>query len=492
MEPPPKRLKAAPFPAPLEAGATPAVGVDLVGYVDGPNTGIHDPLWARAVAFRGGGQECAVIITLDLLGIELELSREIRSVAAAKLDGQVAPENVLVQCTHNHSGPSLLRFYGEPPADSDVGRDTHHVHVDPAYERAAVAAAVAVAVEAYRALRPATLRAGATTVQGVAANRRAVLDDGSVMHFSGLYSNTAGRWRGRAPPPRRTVAEAGAFDPELVALCAADASTGEAIAVLSNYACHPWIYDGTRVSSEIPGATVDWIEAQLQPDSPGVVALYCPGAGSDITCVQHQAPAPLGRVKSPDNAEEKRAWDAASTAEREAWFGAERLRFGELLGSATLRALEADATGSSVGGEVAAGVRPVTLPCYPRPRESASPGLRDMYDDQVLANGGKVSSNRLAPAEHRLETEVHVIELGDVCIVGLPSEVYVDYGIEIKRRSRHKHTLVLSYVADYFGDIVTHEAVAERCCPELDWTKIHPDARRVFMEALERELEPVA
>ena len=59
MEPPPKRLKEARFPATLEAGAakadiTPAVGVDLVGYVDGPNTGIHDPGPAPWPSVAGG------------------------------------------------------------------------------------------------------------------------------------------------------------------------------------------------------------------------------------------------------------------------------------------------------------------------------------------------------------------------------------------------------------------------------------------------------
>jgi hypothetical protein len=69
--------------------------------------------------------------------------------------------------------------------------------------------------------------------------------------------------------------------------------------------------------------------------------------------------------------------------------------------------------------------------------------------------------------------------------VGLPSEIYVEYGLEIKSRSRYENTFVLSYCNDYFADIITHEAVEERCCPELQWTKVHPDVRELIMRCLE-------
>ena len=51
----PKKQKPGPM---LEAGAaqieiTPAIGVDLTGMDDGPSTGFNDPLWVKALVFRG-------------------------------------------------------------------------------------------------------------------------------------------------------------------------------------------------------------------------------------------------------------------------------------------------------------------------------------------------------------------------------------------------------------------------------------------------------
>ena len=71
----PKKQKLGPS---LEAGAaqidiTPLVGVDLTGMDDGPSTGTNDPLWAKALVFRGSGGRVVVIVTLDLLGIELQV-----------------------------------------------------------------------------------------------------------------------------------------------------------------------------------------------------------------------------------------------------------------------------------------------------------------------------------------------------------------------------------------------------------------------------------
>ena len=42
----------------------------------------------------------------------------------------------------------------------------------------------------------------------------------------------------------------------------------------------------------------------------------------------------------------------------------------------------------------------------------------------------------LPPTDLTLDTEVQVLKIGDIVLVGLPSEVYVEYGLEIKRRSR--------------------------------------------------------
>ena len=100
--------------------------------------------------------------------------------------------------------------------------------------------------------------------------------------------------------------------------------------------------------------------------------------------------------------------------------------------------------------------------------------------DQVLAQYG-----RLPPPETSIQTEVQVLQVGEIVLVGLPTEVYVEYGLEIKRRSRYPQTMVLSYCNDYFADLITHQAVAEGSCPELEWTRVHPDVQQRIMDCLQ-------
>lgn len=425
----------------FEAGAakldiTPPVGIELAGYtprVENTNqsTGINDPLWVRALALRSQGR-CVLIIVLDLLGIELPTTHRVRSLTSERLP--IAPDSILICCTHNHSGPSILEQYEKG------------VRVDPIWKEATIGAAVGVAVSAVENLKPAKICAGKREVCGVGANRKAWLDDGSIFHFSGLH--------GRKPPEARTVVKKGVIDPELSVLCVKD-KTDRVIAVLTNYACHPWLYNGNRISSEVSGRCVEWIEEQLRPEHPDVVALFIPGTGSNIVTVQNQTPMP------------------EDSREKEDWFTAERMRMGGILGRAALQVVQ-EMTEFATAGSVTSEVYGIAAPVY------------DKKLSVVLAKNGT-----LPPTDLTMDTEVQVVKIGDIVLVGLPSEVYVEYGLDIKKQSRYRDTLVISYCNDYFADIITHEAVQEGCCPELEWTHVHPGVQDLIMETLEhRVLNP--
>jgi len=418
----------------LQAGAarrdiTPSVGIELAGYTPrvrrtNRSQGIHDSLWARVLALESC-RSTALLITLDLLGIERATTHQLRSEICRQLPLQ--PHAIAICCTHNHSGPSLL-------CDHET-----HVEVDEGWVREAKTDIVDAAVEAFEGLRPAWVGFGRTAVQGVGANRRAVLDGGSLFHFSGLH--------GREPPPGRTVVQESIVDPELAVLAVKD-ENGRLVALLTNYACHAWIYNGDRISSELPGACVEWLEEHLVSENPDLVALFAPGTGSNITTVQHQ-------VSIPEEIEAK-----------ESWYAEERDRFGGILGRAAIRALQSIPTYTG-NATVSSQVRPVLAPVY------------DRVLGEILAEHGY-----LPPTDLIMETEIQVIQVGEITVIGLPSEVYVEYGLEIKERSIYNDIMVLSYCNDYFADLITRQAVEEAKCPELAWTKVHPDVRGRMMDEL--------
>jgi hypothetical protein len=69
--------------------------------------GVLDPLHARVLYLSDGTREVAVA-ALDLIGVGLGTTRRIR----AKVRG-LAPGNVHVCCTHTHSGPDTIGFWGK-------------------------------------------------------------------------------------------------------------------------------------------------------------------------------------------------------------------------------------------------------------------------------------------------------------------------------------------------------------------------------------------
>jgi hypothetical protein len=148
---------------------TPEVGerpVYLAGF--GQNrlaTGVHDELWARALALGDGRQKLA-IVSVDLVGVfhaDVQKARE-------RLQRAVPGAALIVTSTHNHEGPDTMGLWG--PSRFSTG-------VDRAYlERVRVAIAD-TAAQALSRLQPATLTLGKTRTPELIEDGRLprVIDD---------------------------------------------------------------------------------------------------------------------------------------------------------------------------------------------------------------------------------------------------------------------------------------------------------------------------
>jgi hypothetical protein len=148
---------------------------------------VHDDLWARALVLDDGQTRIAVV-ALDLVGLFNARVRQIRSRIAA-----VPPDNVLITCTHVHSGPDTMGLWGPNPFTTGV---------DPLYMARLEDRIVAAVEQASRNLRPVRLLAGKTQVpDGFVHNSREPLQDkqltalrfvepdgrtvGTVIHYGG-------------------------------------------------------------------------------------------------------------------------------------------------------------------------------------------------------------------------------------------------------------------------------------------------------------------
>lgn len=112
--------------------------------------GVHLPLKASALALEGDGGGQVVLVSLDLVGLLKVWIDRIRA-AVTELDGSA----VIVACTHTHSGPDTLGYWGPSIAGVFPRSDGKN----PNYMRWLVKRVSACVDQAVRAMRPATAKA---------------------------------------------------------------------------------------------------------------------------------------------------------------------------------------------------------------------------------------------------------------------------------------------------------------------------------------------
>jgi hypothetical protein len=148
---------------------TPEIGggpVYLAGFdSDRRATGVHDDLWARAVA-ASDGETRLVIVAVDLIGLfHADVER-----ARALLRERAGDVSLVVASTHDHEGPDTMGLWG--PSHFRSG-------VDPRYLDRVRHTIAAVGEEALGRLEPACLLLAKTETPGLIVDSRLpeVIDD---------------------------------------------------------------------------------------------------------------------------------------------------------------------------------------------------------------------------------------------------------------------------------------------------------------------------
>lgn len=165
-----QRLEAAPKPV-LRAGAaavkiTPSLTrpVFIAGYDSNRIAeSVHDDLWARVLVLDDGRTRFAVV-SCDLIGLFNSRVRKIRSAIKG-----VPAENVLITCTHVHSGPDTMGLWGKGPLSTGL---------DPLYMERLEDRIVTAVEAAVKDLQPVSLAAGKVRVpDGFVHNSREEIQD---------------------------------------------------------------------------------------------------------------------------------------------------------------------------------------------------------------------------------------------------------------------------------------------------------------------------
>jgi hypothetical protein len=380
---------------------TPELPIWLSGYAsrDKPAAKKNDDLWAKALVLEDAHGHRVAIVTMDLIGIDRELSQ----VVCKQLDQKYKlPRAAVALCSsHTHSGP-VIRGNLAPmfALDEDQTRRVRE------YKTKLAEQLVDTVGEAVAGLEPAKLEQ-VTGEADFAVNRRANVEKD-------------------VPKLREESKLKGPVDHELPILTVAG-EQDDLRAIVAGYACHATVLSDYFISADWPGAA----QTEIERRHPGVTALYFLGCGGD------QNPLPRRNLSFVKKYGEQFAdgVDTALTASPHAVaptlttaYKEIALPFGELPTRAELElAVEK--------GE--------------RPQAPWAKYLLGEWD-----RDGKLPKEYPYP--------IQVWQLGDdLTWVFLGGEVVVDYSLRLKAELGRGKTWVASYANDVMGYIPSRRVLGE-------------------------------
>lgn len=413
----------------LRAGAaageiSPALPAALFGYphVERIAVGVHDPLLA-SVLYLHDTAGAAVLIALDLLLLDLPTAMAIRRRVARRLS--IAESRVFLSCTHTHSGPVTARLlaWSDDPTIPPPDQGYLQLLSTRIEETAQLAAERAV---------PAEIAWTAADARGVGGNRHAA---------------------------------DGVTDPQAGVL-AVRAAGGTPIAVAVIYGMHPTVLheDSRLVSSDFP----HYLRCHLKERW-----------GEELTVLYQMGPS---GNQSP------RHFVARQTF-------AEAERLGRRLGASVAASVgRIDDAQYRRQVELQGQLAPVELTRRILPTvavaESILAQCRNQYE-QLLRGGADKAQIRTAECAvfgaegtltlARLQArgvidqklrdyrpiEVQVLRVGDGSLVGLPGELFAEYGLAIRQRTAGRAYVATLVGGDLQGYITTPAAAVEGCYESL-------------------------
>jgi len=389
---------------------TPPLGVELTGFAGRRSgaIGVHDPLEARALVLGTDAAEkpALAILCCDLLGLDFESVQRVRKQVAAR--ASIAPEAVMICCSHTHSGPASMHLRGMGKCDA--------AYLDVLLRKCADAVQMAAG-----RLLEAQLGWGRGQVQ-IGVNRR---------EHSGARMVLGQNLEGPVAP--------------FVDVLRVDANdTRFALCV---HAAHAVVLGGNNLylSADYPGYVRSTVEGA---EGPATHALFAQGCCGNIN----------SRVVGGAFEDARRLGTILGAAVVEVF---EQTPTGtEAVLSARSKRLELPVLVPTVEEAQS------RLAEYRRGWEEAKASGADARRLGMLADHVEWETQVLEIAEGKRAAEpapfeVQVLRIGSGALVGLSGEVFVEHALAIEEQSPASHTAVAAYTNGVVGYVPTEKAYPE-------------------------------
>jgi neutral ceramidase len=409
----------------------PPAGLAMLGYGNrvGRNAGVHDDLAAQALVLHDRANKFA-IVGVDVLALGARIAADIRERVAASTD--ISADSILVCATHTHSAPAF-NIFATPRGDAKPaeGRDLE-------WERALPDKISSAIIQANENLEPATLRAGASQFT-LGINRRLMRPHRQIQ----LAGNHSG-------PADAEVNTLGAYR-----------ENGTSIAFIMNYPCHGVVLceDNLLYSRDWPGFAMDEIEtAAASAGGPRPISIFIQGATGNID------PRSRGNFEVAEEhgrAMGRGAFDALQHAPS---IANARIAVRRIALNLKLKDLSADLA-------VARGCAAQTQTSLDNHRGGDGYQLKRLRDQHAQSRAALAAleafeeqnrrDRRVDMTNRDLATAMTVVTVGNLAIVGIPGELFVELGLALKTNTSFTQTFVAGYCNDLIGYIPTRAAYPE-------------------------------
>ncbi len=418
---------------------TPPLSIPHLGYVprQGKFTGVHDPLFARALVLDNSETKLA-IISADSLGYGNEIlgaGRNFTAEVRERINDRtgIEPGNVMLASTHSHSTPETLGI----TRLSDVPEAGPWLEV--------LMEQLASAVEmASGNMAPAQLKLGTGLAEEIGHNRRVrdlSIDD--------------------------QIAR-GLVDPQVGVLMCEVLESGESF-VVANFACHPvTVQVQPLVSADYPGVATDLVERTVDGCRN---CLFLQGAAGNINPM-------LDDTR-----------DFADVGRYGMILAGEVLKIIGSLRSPEMPVMEPRLAAKSEVLHLPVRDLPDPVPIkegYERALKDAGNAETDAERFRALRTAGqhRESLDLIERGTDPVPGEVQVMRIGDLAVASTPGEMFVQLGLEIKRRSAAAHTFVVELANGWVGYLLNPGGFAEggyEASPG-PWTRVSEGAGQMLID----------
>jgi len=405
-------------PGMLRAGAakvdiTPRPGVSLDGPIskNGPVTGVHDPLHARALVLANDETRLAIVIC-DACMIGRDVFDAAKAIAGEKTN--IATDHMLMAATHTHAAPRASHI-GTGPLDEEYHR----------WLAEQIAAAV---VAAEKNLAPAQIGWGSFQKPEFIRCRRHLCQPGSV--GVNPFGESGEQIKSVSGTSSAIIEPAGPVDPQF-SILSVQYADGKPLALLGNFSVHYCGgYQRGLVSADYFGHYAEALESQLKSGDarPAFVGMMSNGTSGNT-----------GAIEAGGNKYPPFEWMQVSA---------------RILADDTRQVLPSiehrrDLSLEMRETELELGVR--------RPDAARLAWANDVLADPNGKQPHRWSRVYAQEAQHlsgypaTTKIKLQAIRIGGLSIAAAPCEVFAETGLAIKRESPHKATFHIELANGYGG-----------------------------------------